>query len=133
MRDLPVDLDREHDDLVSQEEEELSERGFFDDDDADRAAKNTEEQENTNLGETQVVTAEVDNSWRYLPDRARSALDSEIMLTIRIGGGEMSEYIWMSSVGMSRRYVLLADIALPLEPAPRSEAPTERAIGQARA
>jgi hypothetical protein len=74
MRDLPVDLDREHDDLVSQEEEDLSERGVFDDADADRAAQNSEEQENTNLGETQVVTAEVDNSCRYLPDRARSAL-----------------------------------------------------------
>jgi hypothetical protein len=157
MRDLPVDLDREHEDLVSQEEEDLSERGFFDDVDANRAAEKAEEQENVDLGETQIVRAEVDNSWRYLPDRARSALeriarqfrlseeasgkllaafddylecaDSEIRLTIREGG---REYIWMSSVGMSARYLPLADIALRLEPAPCSEAPTERAIGEAR-
>jgi hypothetical protein len=55
--------------------------------------------------------------------------DSDIELPVRQDG---AAHLWMSSIAQSGFSALLANIALRLEPAPRSGWPTERAIGEIR-
>jgi hypothetical protein len=153
--DVPIDLEREDEDIASLEENDLSEKGFLNVDDVP-APQGDEETPETIDPDVVQVTAD-NSSWDSLPQQARSGLKriatqfdmspeevSQLMsafdnylevservleLTVREGGGE---YVWMSTVGQNRRYAPLANIALRLEPASCSEAPSERSIGECR-